>query len=263
MAKLLVMTDLHLTDGSRQIIGLDPMERLRAVLDHACSHQPDADRLLLLGDLTHFGQTASYKALRDVLADAPWPVSFLLGNHDRRTNFQHVFPNVPVDTAGFVQSTIDLPDMRLVTLDSLDENARPAHSGWLCAARLNWLDAALASADKPCLVFLHHTPFRTGFDGMDAIWLRNANAFLDVIRRHTVTHVFAGHIHRTIHASIGGVPITVFKSPCHQMPMRLGQRGTDNSIDEPGAYGIILSDGPNAVVHFEDVGLPAQASAAY
>jgi hypothetical protein len=73
-----------------------------------------------------------------------------------------------------------------------------------------------------------------------------------------VKHVFAGHIHRTITASIDGLPITVFKSPCHQMPMILGQEGSGHSVDEPGAYGIILTDGDNVVVHFEDFTLPAQ-----
>lgn len=263
MTKLLVMTDLHLTDGSKSIIGLNPLDRFRAVLDHARAHHGDAARLMLLGDLTHYGQRVAYQALRDVLADAPWPVSYLLGNHDRRDRFRDVFPDVPVDKDGYVQSVVDLPDVRLITLDTLDEAADPAHSGWLCTARLDWLEAALAGADRPCLVFLHHTPFVTGFNGMDAIWLRNAAAFLDVVRSHDVAHVFAGHIHRTITASIGGVPITVFKSPCHQMPMLLGKPGSSHSIDEPGGYGIVLTDGPDTVVHFEDVGLPPCTPAAH
>ncbi|MDJ0638290.1 MAG: phosphodiesterase [Paracoccaceae bacterium] len=261
MSKLLVMTDLHLTDGSKTIIGLDPFQRLRQGLDHALRNHPDADRLLLLGDLTHFGQTVSYQALRDALNDLPWPISFLLGNHDRRSTFRKVFPETPVDPNGFVQSAVDLDDVRLITLDSLDETANPAHSGILCDDRMAWLKAQLSEADRPCLVFVHHPPFESGFVGMDAIRLRNDRAFLDLIAQHNVSHVFAGHIHRTITAKAAGVPVTVFKSTCHQMPMLLGEAGSTHSVDEPGAYGIVLTNGPDCVVHFEDFGLPATTTA--
>ena len=62
---------------------------------------------------------------------------------------------------------------------------------------------------------------------------------------------------RTITASVDGLPVTVFKSPCHQMPMLLGAPGFGHSVAEPGAYGIILTDGADVVVHFEDFTLPA------
>ena len=53
--KVLVMTDIHITKPGQRIIGLDPTERFRACLTHAAQNHPDADALVLTGDLTHHG----------------------------------------------------------------------------------------------------------------------------------------------------------------------------------------------------------------
>ena len=50
--KVLVMTDIHITKEGRKIIGLDPMERLKAALNHALEAHPDAACLVITGDLT-------------------------------------------------------------------------------------------------------------------------------------------------------------------------------------------------------------------
>ncbi|MGI3186329.1 phosphodiesterase [Nioella aestuarii] len=259
MAKILVMTDLHITPEGQTIIGLDPGARLEAGLAHAGKAHPDADRLVLMGDLTHHGTAEEYARLKSALSDLPWPVTLMIGNHDTRAGFLACFPEAPTDTNCFVQSCVELDDVRLICLDTHQTDPDVEHSGTLCPARLTWLEEALSNSEKPCLVFLHHPPFDTGFTGMDRIGLTNAPDLRRVLTRHAqVAHVFAGHIHRTITASIGGLPITVFKSPCHQMPMILGEEGSGHSVDEPGAYGIILTQGDSVVVHFEDFTLPEQ-----
>ena len=91
---------------------------------------------------------------------------------------------------------------------------------------------------------------------MDAIGLKNAAALRAVLKSGPVVHVLSGHIHRTISASVDGLAMTVFKSTCHQMPMLLGAEGTGHSVDEPGAYGIVLLTGSDVVVHMEDFTLP-------
>ena len=60
-------------------------------------------------------------------------------------------------------------------------------------------------------------------------------------------------------ASVGGVPMTVLKGTCHQTRMLLGQSGFGTPVDEPGAYGIVLTRGPDVAVHFEDFTLPDPA----
>lgn len=88
---------------------------------------------------------------------------------------------------------------------------------------------------------------------MDAIRMMDHEAFYTLIKQYpNVTHIFAGHIHRTISGTANGIGFTIFKSPTHQMPMMLGKDGYAHSVPEPGAYGIILLSDEGVIVHSED-----------
>ena len=110
MSKLIVMTDPHLVPASGQIIGLDPAARLSQGLLHAAERHADADRLIIMGDLTNTGDATSYEALREALSKMPWPVTLMMGNHDHRPTFRKVFPDHPTDPTGFVTRTCPNPD---------------------------------------------------------------------------------------------------------------------------------------------------------
>lgn len=248
--KLLVVTDPHIVEPGGEIIKLDPSARLDAVLKHAMAHQGDADHLVFLGDLTHNGTAAEYRQLQALLGQVEMPYTLMLGNHDRRAGFAKVFGG-----DGFQQSVVDMGTHRLICLDTLDEDAVPRHSGHLCDARLAWLRDRLSESDLPVVLALHHPCFETGFSGMDRIGLRNAHALFDVINaRPRVSQLLCGHVHRTISGTARGLPFAVFKSPCHQMPMMLGAAGSGHSVDERGAYGVVLMGPQGVVVHSVDVG---------
>ena len=143
-------------------------------------------------------------------------------------------------------------------LDTLDEEAPDIHSGLLCEERLQWMEDALGSAgDCNRIVFTHHPTFETGFQGMDDIGLRNRVDVANRLSRHAnLRQIISGHVHRTVSGSTNGIPSAVFKSPCHQMPMLLGDAGSSHSsVDEPGAYGILLLRDDDAIVHTEDFAL--------
>ena len=256
MQKVLVFTDIHIATPGEAIIGLDPLARFGAALDHALVRHPDAVQIVITGDLTHHGRPDQYARLRATLANCPVPVALTLGNHDHRATFRAAFAEAPTDPAGFVQQAVDLPGHRLILLDTLDETAETKHSGIQCNTRLDWLSTTLRAApDVPTVLFLHHPPMITGFDGMDRIGLRNRDDLSAILRLHKqVRQIIAGHVHRTIHGSIAGVPIAILNSPCHQMPMVLGSGDVHLSVDEPGAYGIVLLGQDSIIVHTEDVG---------
>lgn len=262
MRKLLVFTDLQMTQAGERIGHLDPAKRFADGLAHALAHHPDAERIVIAGDLTHRGRAQEYARLRDLLRDCPLPVHPMLGNHDRRAAFAATFGGL---TEGFAQTAIDMGDARLILLDTLDEDAAPADSGILCAARLAWLDRALAGSDgRRVIVFAHHPPFDTGFAAMDAIGLRNRDALLDRLRAHgKVVQIISGHIHRTISGSAGGIPAAIFKSPCHQAPMMTDAMDAAASVDEPGAYGLLFLMPGGVVVHSEDFGIPGRRALSY
>ena len=169
--KLLVLSDLHLTDGI-EIIGLNPLSRFQQTLRTALRDHPDAAAVILLGDLTHHGDPAAYRHLRDTLATVDVPVIPLIGNHDRREPLLETFPRSRVSEDGFIQQVIDFPGHRVITLDTLDGPPYPAghHAGRLCEVRRAWLARQLATrGERMALVFAHHPPFATGLPGMDAI----------------------------------------------------------------------------------------------
>ncbi len=254
MKKLLAFSDLHLRAST--IIDLDPVERFKQGLDHALAHHSDAEGIVLMGDLTHSGSVAEYEILKSVLGDVELPITFMMGNHDRRDAFLQVFPDVSLDGTGHLQSTQDIGAWHVISLDTLDGPPYPDrhHSGRLCEDRLTWLSNALnKAADKPVIIFMHHPLGDVGFPGMDDIKLSNADDVLGIVKAHpTPVHIVAGHVHRTISGMWSGVPYTIFKSPCHQQPLDFSAANTSLAVDEPGAYGLLLLDGENLIVHTED-----------
>ena len=267
MTKILVFTDIHMLPEGRTIIGLDALDRFGKGLSHAARMHPDADRLIITGDLTHYGDPASYERLKTALEAFPIPVSMTIGNHDERFAFVEAFPEVAVDENGFVQEVIDFDDVRCLILDTnltIDRNHPDHAAGRLCAARLAWLDDKLKeAAGRPVLIFMHHPPHDTGFLGMDKVKLLNGEEFYSVVERHRIVrHIFAGHVHRTIGGSHRGIPFSIFKSPLHQQPMPFDIDDTSSSVDEPGAYGIVVVTPEGLQVHTEDYEIAEKASRA-
>ena len=255
--KLIIMTDIHIMKPGRKIIGLDPSERFQACLAHAAQNHSDADALILMGDLVHHGIAEQYAQFKSLLIDLPWPVHMTIGNHDIRETFQAAFPDAPKDENGFVQHSIQVGDHTLLILDTNDPTTEPYHGGNLCEDRLSWLSAQLAGKSRGSVVIaMHHPPFTTGFPGMDDIGLQNREAFNRIVAESpAVAMVMAGHVHRTIWGIAGGKPCAVLKSPCHQMPMELDEANSTLSIDEPGAYGVLLLGNDDPVLLTADVGL--------
>ena len=94
---------------------------------------------------------------------------------------------------------------------------------------------------------------------MDAIKLLNSAVLVDRLREGGVAQLISGHVHRTTFGNARRVPWAVFKSPCHQMPMHLDDHSPSVSVDEPGAYGIVLLQPDGVIVHIEDFALASEA----
>lgn len=264
-AKIIFLADLHMLPPGQRIIGIDPAVRLRSAVRDIRDRHGDAALVVVLGDVTHRGDAQSCLRARRILDGLGLPVRVMAGNHDDRAALRAAFPDTPADRDGFLQSETTAGGYRLLLLDSrLD----PPHDlvsdscGRLCARRLAWLDARLGEAKargEPVLLFVHHPPFPTGFPGMDLIRLADADALHGLAIRHgNVRHIFAGHVHRTIGGAWRGIPVSVFKSPVHQQPMDLATVSGGLSVDEPGAYGIVLLYPDAVIVHTEDYDVAAR-----
>lgn len=256
MEKVLIFTDLHIVPEGETIIGIDPAARFAEALDHAQTHHPYATRIILTGDLTHYGTVPEYERLRHLLSKAARPVHMTLGNHDRRDAFYQVFPEAARD-GSFANEVIPLADATLILIDTLDDpqtRDRP-HKGYLCDARLEWLQQQLAVSDR-AIIAMHHPPAPVHFPGMDRIALDNGAEFLSIVAKSgKVAQMIFGHVHRTISGQMQGIPFSIFKSPTHQMPMDMHGTASSSSVDESGAYGILCIGPDTIVVHTEDFGL--------
>lgn len=194
---------MHIAQISDLHLGMDPPDagqmnarRLRAVLADIFARDVTPDLLLVSGDLTDHGSAEGYAEVRTALADVPVPVHLMLGNHDDRAAFGAAFPETPM-ADGFVQYAVELPELRILMLDTLEVGR---HGGGFCATRAAWLEARLAEApDRPTMVVCHHPPFATGIDWMtsdaDDPWRVRLEAALGA---GNVLGVFTGHIHRAM-----------------------------------------------------------------
>ena len=93
LKKILIFSDIHLTSGGKEIIGLNPLERLELALHHALYNHPDAQHIVFTGDLAHDGDFNAYQSLGEVIQEIKIPITFMMGNHDNRTIFSQVFRN--------------------------------------------------------------------------------------------------------------------------------------------------------------------------
>src|SRR5215470_17176548 len=105
--KLIQLTDIHLTTPGRTIGGRDPNANFESALGHALAQHPDAEAIVITGDLSDWGDRADYERLRMRIETLPLPVHLAIGNHDDRATFLEVFPEL-ADTDGHVQKSFAL-----------------------------------------------------------------------------------------------------------------------------------------------------------
>ncbi|WP_298745552.1 metallophosphoesterase [uncultured Brevundimonas sp.] len=249
--KLLWFTDLHLlADNSSGPLGRDPCAAFQACLDHALARHPDADRVIITGDLIQLRHVEAYKVLKGLLADCPIPARLLMGNHDDRPAFLRNFPD-ECGPGGFVQRAETVSDFRLIYLDTLAANGR--HTGELCKVRLNWLREVLAAdRDRPAMIFMHHPPADIGIPALDRLKLENSSDFADALQGADVEMILCGHVHRTAVMRWSAAPTLSLKAVSPAFSLDTSSVSLSRS-DEPPGYGVVVTSGGRAVVHVQDV----------
>jgi len=239
------MTDLHVVAKDRLCYRRVPTNaQLSQAVAHVNALDPKPDAVIASGDLTDHGRAEEYDLLREILADLIPPVFVIPGNHDRREVLLKAFASesyMPPLDAPFVNYVIDTFPLRLIGLDT----TVPEHDyGMMCEERLRWLDDTLsARPDSPTLIFMHHPPFRTGIQWMDAAGLHGSRRMEQVVLRHRqVVRVACGHVHRPIYVAWAGTIVSTSPSTCHQLPLNLTGRGGLEYTMEPRAVQIHLWD---------------------
>jgi len=249
--KLIHLSDIHLTIPGQKMAGLDTHHRLARALEHMCQYHADAERLVITGDLAHWGEAEAYDALRDALAVMPVDIAvrLLIGNHDNRNTFLSAFPDQACDARGYVNYSETVGDQRFIYLDSCE---RLTHSGHFGADRCEWLNAELSNTVR-ARIFMHHNPLLLGLPAADKIALNveDRALFRDVIEAHRdrIEYIHFGHVHAPIHGTYCGIPFSCVPSTGNQGFPDLAEPEDLSGAPMAPAYAVILIDGPQTIIH--------------
>ena len=231
------ITDTHLKlPGKLAYRKVDTAAMLRACVAEIGRLDPAPDLIVFTGDLVDFGYPEEYAHLKSLLAPLRIPLIAVPGNHDEREAMRAAFAGEGyLPTRGFLQYTIDKGPLRFVGLDTVIPGKG---GGELCAERLGWLAATLAAKPGvPTLILMHHPPFLTGITHMDRLGLDGRGPFAGIMRRHPqVEAILCGHVHRTIHARVGGRAAIIGPSPAHQVALDLTPEGPSAFRLEPPGF---------------------------
>lgn len=263
MTTIAQISDLHIVEPGQLIEGkVDTFACLITVIDRINALSTPPDLVIASGDLVDHGRVSEYQRLKTALDRLSMPYYLIPGNHDDRASLRMVFgdsPALPAAKTGHLQYAIELAELRVLCLDSLDAGKE---SGWLCIDRLDWLHDQLAASAKPAMIFLHHPPFDCGIAGMDAIKLGNPGALADVLAEHA--HIIAlacGHVHRSVFTQWAGIPSCICPSPAHQIHLDTRLQAPLSWTLEPG--GLLLHHFNNSSLTSHVVSGPLPIATAY
>jgi 3',5'-cyclic-AMP phosphodiesterase len=249
------ISDLHfLPKGTLAFGAVDTAGCLERAIAHLNALEPAPEAVLISGDLTNDGDAGVWEALTETLGGLQAPVCAVPGNHDGRELMRRAFAPLELFMdEGPLCFALDLGPLRLIGLDSLIEGEP---SGRLGPEQLAWLDRRLSDAPgKPALVALHHPPFRTGIDHMDAMMLEDGAALAEVIGRHPqVERVLCGHVHRAVQCRWAGTIAQICPNVAHAVQLTLAGAPARWVLEPPAVLLHEWRDGRGLVSHVDFIG---------
>jgi 3',5'-cyclic AMP phosphodiesterase CpdA len=173
----------------------------------------DLDFLLIPGDLTQHGEPENHRWFADRLAQLPYPVFVIPGNHDLverdatdRTISAAAFPTY-YQKFGYENrlyySQPILPGLRIIGLNSIffAPDGKQTSMGRLDEEQFAWLKATLAEiSNEMVMVMIHHNviehlPGQTQSQMGRRYMLENAPQLLELLHQSGVNLIFTGHLH--------------------------------------------------------------------
>jgi 3',5'-cyclic AMP phosphodiesterase CpdA len=209
---------------------------LSAAVERVLALRPLPSAVLLTGDIANSGDPQEHALADALLAPLPMPVHRVAGNHDllpERTEF-----------------AVEAGGLRLIGCDtSVHGRDDGALDVGALAARLD------EDRSRPTIVAMHHPPFDVGLPWLDEIGLpradRDALAGL-LARSPQVKRVVAGHVHRAIATTVGGVGAVTCAST--NIQAALDFTTTEMALaDEPPSFLVHVLLGEEIVTHVHPV----------
>jgi 3',5'-cyclic-AMP phosphodiesterase len=244
------ITDLHIMPRGQLLQGrVDTVRYLEQAVAKLLALKPLPDVVLISGDLVENGRANEYGLLREIIAPLRMPVYVIPGNHDDREVLREAFADhAYLPSQGFLQYAIDDFPIRLIALDTVIPMRT---EGELCRERLQWLETALARADKkPTLIFMHHPPFVTGIPHMDNYGLVNPSPFAAIVEKHSqVQRIVCGHVHRAIQAQFARTLALTCPGAAHQIHFDMADDAPAAFTFEPAGLMLHVWSGQSLATH--------------
>lgn len=227
------LTDTHIMAGEKWKprggnFEFDTEASLRRVVEAVRTLDPAPAFAVLGGDLaspdlidrtrvlTPDEYEPSYRLLAEILSGLPWPVRFLVGNHDHRVAFNRVLRHdAPTPDAPNYYS-FDHQGYHFVALDSQEPGQA---GGFVDAEQLAWLRKDLTlHREQPTIAFVHHHPWPLDLQWIDTMSLRNGEELIVSLREHPALHwLICGHVHLDQAIQRGGITMLTTPSTCLQL----------------------------------------------
>jgi len=254
LVKLLIMSDIHLLPRGEVKRGLDTAPRFKSAIESANKLHADADLCVFAGDITEKSDMGAYALFDEIRAGSNISQRVMLGNHDNRNDYLEHAKNPMLDENNFVAGYDDIKGHRILMLDSSEPGVL---RGGLCERRLSWTAKRLAEAKALSLkviLLLHHNPCALQMP-VDTYRLADPEKLLKVLHESDadIIQIVAGHCHITSAGSWGGYPCATISGNQHRVePFLRGRKGQQACFDSPAQYAVLMSDGINCAVHFEN-----------
>lgn len=208
--RIVQISDIHMVDAGELHPGIDPEERLLAILAELDRVDWKAGLVVVSGDLADRAEPEAYARLRRILSDARERLGAELlvvpGNHDDVGSVRSLVLELdPSDEP--LDSVVYLDGLRVIGLDS---TVVGFDYGELRDDQLGWLGGQLAiPAPDGTILVLHHPPIWSTTPHNELMALRDRGRLADVIRGTDVMLVLSGHTHRTSAGTLAGIPVWV------------------------------------------------------
>ena len=218
---------------------------LEVVLTHL--ETLDLDFLLLPGDLTQDGEPENHQWLQQRLANLPFPVYVIPGNHDVPTlkatdksiafqDFPSYYKKFGYDNSQRLYYSCEInSDVQLIALNSNQFNGEGRQLGCLDGEQIIWLENTLSQLqDKLVLVMIHHNvidhlPGQSYHSLGRRYMLDNAAILIDILAKFGVKLIFTGHLHiQDISQTKGIYEITTGSLVSYPHPYRILELTTDS-----------------------------------
>lgn len=210
--RIIQFTDTHIFSGHADTFdGIDTMQSLQSVMDHARKFNWPPDAILVTGDLVHDPVKPAYERLRKILNSTAKPVFCIPGNHDIPHLMHEVLQHDNISTC----KAIHFSDWLVLMLDTFLPRT---HAGLLHPDELEFFDWQLnENRQKHVLVCLHHPPVPVGSPWMDKMGLRNPDAFFSIVNKYNHIRVILwGHIHQEFSSQHNQIKLLATPSTCVQ-----------------------------------------------